>query len=65
MPFFLFNAENDAANSGKLVPIATRVSPITVLDTPKAMDSYRNKAKYSKDRATNSAVATILRKGDH
>jgi len=36
-----------------------------VLDTPKAMDSYRNKAKYSKDRATNSAVANILRKGDH
>ena len=36
MPFFLFNAENEAANSGKLVPIATRVSPITVLDTPKA-----------------------------
>ena len=36
LPFFLFNAENEAANSGKLVPIATRVSPITVLDTPKA-----------------------------
>ena len=36
-----------------------------VLDTPKAMDSYRNKAKASKDRATNSAVANILRKGDH
>ena len=36
-----------------------------VLDTPKAMDSYRNKAKASKDRATNSAVAKILRKGDH
>ena len=36
-----------------------------VLDTPKAMDSYRNKAKASKDKATNSAVAKILRKGDH
>ena len=36
-----------------------------VLDTPKAMDSYRNKAKASKDRATNSAVAKIMRKGDH
>ena len=32
-----------------------------VLDTPKAMDSYRNKAKYSKDRAGNSAMATVLR----
>ena len=32
-----------------------------VLDTPKAMDSYRNKAKYSKDRAGNSAMATALR----
>lgn len=36
-----------------------------VLDTPKAMQSYKNKAKASKDRATNSAVAKILRKGDH
>lgn len=36
-----------------------------VLDTPKAMNSYRNKAKTSKDKATNSAVANILRKGDH
>ena len=34
-PFFLFRAENEAASSGKLVPIATRVSPMTVLDTPK------------------------------
>ena len=29
------------------------------------MNSYRNKAKTSKDKATNSAVANILRKGDH
>lgn len=38
-----------------------------VLDTPKAMDSYRNKAKYSKDRAANSAAAKMLRdpKGFH
>ena len=36
-----------------------------VLDTPKAMRSYKDKAKYSKDRATNSAVANILRKTDH
>ncbi len=39
-PFFLFKAENEAANSGKLVPIATRVSPITVLDTPKAIARF-------------------------
>lgn len=38
-----------------------------VLDTPKAMDSYRNKAKYSKERAANSAAAKMLRnpKGFH
>jgi len=35
-----------------------------VLDTPKAMDSYRNKAKYSKDQAAKSAVATVLRSKD-
>lgn len=35
-----------------------------VLDTPKAMDSYRNKAKYSKERAANSAVAKIFRSKD-
>ncbi len=29
------------------------------------MNKYMSKAKRSKDRATNSAVATILRKGDH
>ena len=31
----------------------------------KTMNSYFGKAQRSKDRATNSAVATILRKGDH
>jgi hypothetical protein len=31
----------------------------------KTMNSYHAKAQRSKDRATNSAVATILRKGDH
>ena len=29
------------------------------------MNSYHDKAQKSKDKATNSAVATILRKGDH
>lgn len=32
-----------------------------VLDTPKAMDSYKAKAKYSKERAANSAAAKMLR----
>lgn len=31
----------------------------------KTMNSYYGKAQRSKDKATNSAVATILRKGDH
>ena len=35
-----------------------------VLDTPKAMQSYRDKAKYSKDRAANSAAAKMLRSKD-
>jgi hypothetical protein len=35
-----------------------------ILDTPKAMDSYKNKAKYSKDKAARSAVATTLRSKD-
>tara|TARA_Y100000389_G_scaffold204806_1_gene259790 strand:- start:5244 stop:6671 length:1428 start_codon:yes stop_codon:yes gene_type:complete len=32
-----------------------------VLDTPKAMDSYHNKAKTQSDRARNSATAKIVR----
>ena len=35
-----------------------------VLDTPKAMDSYRNKAKASKEKAANSAVAKMVRSKD-
>lgn len=35
-----------------------------VLDTPKAMNSYKDKAKYSKDRAAGSAAAKILRGKD-
>lgn len=35
-----------------------------VLDTPKAMKSYRSKAKYSSDRAANSAATKILRGPD-
>ena len=53
--------------TGKPAPYKNRAESKVdeVLDTPKAMDSYRDKAKYSKDKATNSAVANILRKGDH
>ncbi len=39
-------------------------STVNELDQ-KTMNSYYGKAQRSKDRATNSAVATILRKGDH
>ena len=39
-------------------------SAVNELDQ-KTMNSYYGKAQRSKDRATNSAVATILRKGDH
>ena len=39
-------------------------STVNELDQ-KTMNSYFGKAQKSKDRATNSAVATILRKGDH
>jgi nicotinic acid mononucleotide adenylyltransferase len=35
-----------------------------VLDTPKAMDSYRNKAKASKEKAASSAVAKMVRSKD-
>ena len=35
-----------------------------VLDTPKAMDSYRNKAKASKEKAASSAVAKMFRSKD-
>jgi nicotinic acid mononucleotide adenylyltransferase len=34
-----------------------------VLDTPKAMDSYHNKAKAQSDRARNSATAKLVRGG--
>ena len=35
-----------------------------ILDTPKAMDSYRNKAKASKEKAASSAVAKMVRSKD-
>ena len=47
----------------KKVGLVESVELDEVLDTPKAMDSYRNKAKYSRDRASGSATAKILSKG--
>ena len=41
----------------------TNESVNEILDTPKAMQSYRDKAKYSRDRASGSATAKILSKG--
>ena len=35
-----------------------------VLDTPKAMDSYKKKAKMQSDKARNSATAKIVRGND-
>lgn len=42
------------------VALAEKV--LEVLDTPKAMRSYKDKAKYSRDRAKNSAAANYLMK---
>jgi hypothetical protein len=63
--------ENPGMDKSKKMAIATatakRVAEATldeVLDTPKAMDRYKAKAKYSKDRAANSAAAKILRGPD-
>lgn len=43
------------------VPATESVELDEVLDTPKAMDSYKNKAKASKEKAAGSAAAKILR----
>lgn len=63
-----FKGLRKKAKKDQEVEVQTSESKIDeVLDTPKAMDSYRNKAKYSKDRAANSAAAKMLRdpKGFH
>ena len=44
-------------------PVTRKESVDEVLDTPKAMQSYKDKAKYSRDRASGSAAAKILSKG--
>ena len=63
-----FKGLRKKAKKDQEVEVQTSESKIDeVLDTPKAMYSHRNKAKYSKDRAANSAAAKILRdpKGFH
>ena len=51
----------DADLAAKVRGSSKKESIDEVLDTPKAMDSYKAKAKHSKDRAANSAAAKILR----
>jgi len=52
------------ANRLKGISRATKEENIKEL-THDTMNKYYDKAKKSKDKATNSAVATIMRKGDH
>jgi len=59
------NSQYRTSKSGNVFIGLKKEGVDEVLDTPKAMQSYKDKAKYSKDRATNSAVANILRKTDH
>ncbi len=47
----------------KMFKVRVREEVNEVLDTPKAMQSYKDKAKYSRDRASGSAAAKILSKG--
>jgi hypothetical protein len=51
--------------TGKPAPYKNRAESKVdeVLDTPKAMDSYHNKAKAQSDRARNSATAKLVRGG--
>ena len=51
-------------HKGKVTDMNEDLQIDEVLDTPKAMQSYRDKAKYSADRAASSAAAKILRGKD-
>jgi hypothetical protein len=56
-----------ASASGRMADKANQNEEVDldeVLDTPKAMQSYKNKANRSKDRASNSAIAKMLRSKD-
>ena len=53
---------HSAASASKLTRESKQVDEI--LDTPKAMQSYRDKNKRSKEKAANSAAAKILRGKD-
>lgn len=54
----------DADLAAKVRGSSKKESIDEVLDTPKAMDSYRNKAKASKEKAASSAVAKMVRSKD-
>jgi len=56
--------KNRAKNLARQAAKKATSEDVNELDQ-KTMNSYYGKAQRSKDRATNSAVATILRKGDH
>lgn len=59
-----FDDAQDIADYFAKMKIKEEVQIDEVLDTPKAMQSYRDKAKYSADRAASSAAAKILRGKD-
>jgi len=58
-----FDDAQDIADYFAKMKIKEEVQIDEVLDTPKAMQSYKDKAKYSRDRASGSAAAKILSKG--
>ena len=58
------DAENFRLNFKRKKTKKEEVELDEVLDTPKAMDSYRNKAKASKEKAASSAVAKMVRSKD-
>ena len=61
--------DGDAKNNRKIANrrkgIDRAVNKMATELTHDTMNKYYDKAKKSKDKATNSAVATIMRKGDH
>ena len=55
----------DGKRGVRMVPVDKDITKVDeVLDTPKAMQSYRDKNKRSKEKAANSAAAKVLRGPD-
>ena len=55
----------DGKRGVRMVPVDKDITKVDeILDTPKAMQSYRDKNKRSKEKAANSAAAKILRGPD-